>query len=299
MLDSLKNLKYFEANEFLTDPNKLNVYKYSSDFVPVFEDLVYESRMSKLDAKTPFNLDYNSAVRPYIEMYTSRRRELVSRMLGMAKLYFPLFEEKLDKYDLPLELKHLAIVESALNPNAVSKAGAAGLWQFMYGTGKMFGLNVTSYVDDRRDPYKATEAACKYFKFLYKMFGDWQLVLAAYNGGPGTVNKAIRRSGGKKTYWEIRPYLPKETQGYVPAFIAVNYVMNYTAEHNLYPYKPKNTYFDVDTIQIRQQVSFYQISEVLGIPMEDLDCLNPSYKKRVIPYNETGSTLCIPAVKTW
>ena len=171
---------------------------------------------------------------------------------------------------------------------------AAGLWQFMYGTGKMFGLDITSYIDERRDPYKSTEAACKYFKFLYKMFGDWQLVLAAYNGGPGTVNKAIRRSGGKKTYWEIRPYLPTETQGYVPAFIAANYVMNFTAEHNLYPTMPKHEFFQLDTVKASQQVSFFQLAEVLGVSMEDLASLNPSYKKHVVPFNEDGSTIVLP-----
>jgi membrane-bound lytic murein transglycosylase D len=218
-------------------------------------------------------------------------------MLGLAQFYFPIFEERLDKYNMPLELKYLAIVESAMNPNAVSPVGATGLWQFMYGTGKMFGLNVTSYVDDRRDPYKATEAACQYFKFLYDMFHDWQLVLAAYNSGPGNVNKAIRRSGGRTNFWEIKPFLPKETQGYVPAFIAVAYVMNYTKEHNLYPIKPKTTYYQVDTVKTREQVSFRQIAEVLSVPMEDIEYLNPMYKHRLIPNSDQGNTLVLPIDK--
>jgi membrane-bound lytic murein transglycosylase D len=294
MLDSLNYLKLWEVNATPANLDKLNIYHYRPDEVPVFDDMVYSARMAKLDAASPINLDYHPSVRPYIEMYLMRKRSTVSRMLGLSKLYFPIFEEQLDKFGLPLELKNLAIIESALNANATSRAGAAGLWQFMYGTGKMFGLDITSYVDERRDPYKATEAACKYFKFLYKMFGDWQLVLAAYNGGPGTVNKAIRRSGGKKTYWEIRPYLPLETQGYVPAFIAANYVMNYTAEHNLYPTMPRHEFFQVDTVKATQQVSFYQLSEVLGVTMEDLASLNPSYKKHVVPFNENGSTIVLP-----
>ena len=188
MLDSLNYLKLWEVNVTPANLDKLNIYHYRPDEVPVFDDMVYSARMAKLDAASPINLDYHPSVRPYIEMYLMRKRSTVSRMLGLSKLYFPIFEEQLDKFGLPLELKNLAIIESALNANATSRAGAAGLWQFMYGTGKMFGLNISSYIDERRDPYKATEAACKYFKFLYKMFGDWQLVLAAYNGGPGTVS---------------------------------------------------------------------------------------------------------------
>lgn len=297
MLDSLVTAQFFECNNFTTDTCLLNVHNYNPNLIPVFDDMVYEARMAKLDAKSPFSLDYNSAVQSYIDVYASRKRAMVSRMLGLAQIYFPLFEEKLDKYNLPLELKYLAIVESALNPNAVSKSGATGLWQFMYPTGKMFGLNVTSYLDERRDPYKATESACKYFLHLYKIFGDWHLVLAAYNGGPGTVNKAIRRSGGKMNYWQIRPYLPLETQGYVPAFIAVNYIMNHTVEHNLYPVAPKNIYMHTDTIKVKQQVSFSQIASIIDLPVEDLEYLNPAYKQKVIPFNEEKQALCLPAHK--
>jgi membrane-bound lytic murein transglycosylase D len=297
MMDSLMRTKYFESINFTTDTQKLNVHKYASDYVPYFDDLIYEARMAKLDAKSPFKLDYNDAVRSYIDLYANRRRGIVSRMLGLSQVYFPMFEQELDKYDLPLELKYLAIVESALNPNAVSRSGATGLWQFMYGTGKMFGLNISSYTDDRRDPLKETEAACQYFLYLYKMFNDWQLVLAAYNGGPGTVNKAIRRSGGKKTYWEIRPFLPLETQGYVPAFIAVNYVMNYTVEHNLYPVSPKPYYFQTDTVHVKQEVSFAQISAVLNLPIEDVQYLNPTYKKGIIPFTGDDAVLCLPVAK--
>jgi membrane-bound lytic murein transglycosylase D len=231
-------------------------------------------------------------------MYTIRKRELVSRMMALSQFYFPVFEEQLDKYNLPLELKYLAICESALNPMAKSRAGAMGLWQFMYPTGKIYGLKVSSYVDERCDPYKSTIAACEYFKYLYGLFGDWQMVLAAYNGGPGTVNRAIRRSGGKKTYWEIRPFLPKETQGYVPAFIAVNYVMNYTSEHNMYSAIPKKTFLTVDTVNVKKQITFSQISAVLDIPVEDLQYMNPSYKKNVIPViPEELSYITLPAGK--
>lgn len=298
MLDSLARLNYFEKG-YVKPAGTKNKYHFAADSVPRYDDMVYESRLAKLDAQSPFDLVYNDAVHGYIELYAMRKRELVSRMMALSQYYFPLFEQVLDKYNLPLELKYLAICESALNPNAKSKAGAMGLWQFMYPTGKLYNLNVNSYVDERCDPYKSTEAAAKYLQFLYKMFGDWEMVLAAYNGGPGTVNRAITRSGGKKTYWEIRPYLPKETQGYVPAFIAVNYVMNYTAEHNLYAGIPKKTFFQVDTVQVRQQISFQQIGEVLEIPVEDLQGLNPCYKKQVIPFNPSGEpyVLVLPTNK--
>lgn len=294
MLDSLMNVKYFQFEQKTVDEISNNKHNYDSETVPVFDDNMYTSRMAKLDAQSPFKLDYNPIVRSYIDMYTIRKRGLVSKMLGLSQMYFPIFEEALDKYNLPLELKYLAIVESALNPNAVSPVGATGLWQFMYGTGKMFGLEVNSYVDYRRDPIKATEGACKYFLFLYDMFHDWQLVLAAYNSGPGNVNKAIRRSGGKTNFWEIARFLPRETQGYVPAFIAVTYVMNHTVDHNLYPMKPKMTYYKTDTVKTRQQVTFSQISQIIGIPMEDLEYLNPMYKHKVIPHNEEGSVLVLP-----
>lgn len=296
MMDSLMSTRFFESRNFTTDTSLLNVKKYSRDQVPQFDELVYEARLAKLDAASPFDLIFNQHVKAYIDLYAVKKRDVVSRMLGLAEVYFPLFEQRLDKYNLPIELKYLAIVESALNPNAVSKSGATGLWQFMYATGKIYGLNVTSYYDERRDPYKATEAACKYFTDLYRMFGDWQMVLAAYNGGPGTLNKAIRRSGGKKTYWEVRPYLPLETQGYVPAFIAVNYVMNFTAEHNLYPVSPKKVYFIKDTVMVKQHLAFNQVSAVLGIPVEDLVYLNPAYKHQIIPFEaDRKHSLCLPA----
>ena len=297
-LDSLHNLNLFEKGYAKIVYPKNSKYQFPADSVPKYDDGVYEARLAKLDAASPFDLQYNPVVKGYIQMYTLRRRELVSRMMALSQFYFPMFEEQLDKYNLPLELKYLAICESALNPLAKSKAGATGLWQFMYPTGKIYGLNVSSYVDERCDPYKSTIAACEYFKYLYGLFGDWQMVLAAYNGGPGTVNRAIRKSGGKRTYWEIRPFLPKETQGYVPAFIAVNYVMSYTSEHNLHSAIPKKTFLGVDTVIVKKQISFEQISAVLDIPADELMYLNPTYKKRIIPVMPGEiSILTLPANK--
>ncbi len=295
MLDSLMARKMFSTafNKPVFPRN--NKYKFAEDSVPVYDDYTYQARLAKLDALSPFDLVYNEHVKGFIQLYTVRKRESVQRMMGMAQLYYPMFEEVLDRYNIPLELKHLAVIESALIPYARSKAGAVGLWQFMYPTGKMYGLNVTSYIDERCNPYKATVAAAEYLKMLYTMFGDWQMVLAAYNAGPGTISKAIRRSGGKKTYWEIRPFLPLETQGYVPAFIAANYVMTYGAEHNLYPALPRRTYFEVDTVVVKEQMSFTQLSQALTISEEELLYFNPQYRKNVVPAG--GNALCLPRTK--
>jgi membrane-bound lytic murein transglycosylase D len=295
MLDSLENKKILE--QAFTKPvfQKNNKYHFSADSIPKYDEFIYEARLAKLDAVSPFDLVYNSHVRGFIDLYLLRKRELMSRMLGVSQLYYPMFEEVLDRYNIPLELKHLAVIESALNPNARSKAGAQGLWQFMYPTGKMYGLSVNSYIDERSDPYKATIAAAEYLKALYGLFNDWQMVLAAYNAGPGTISKAIRRSGGKKTYWEIRPFLPRETQGYVPAFIAANYAMNYYAEHNIYPAVPKKTYFEVDTVVLKEQMSFNQISSSLDVSYEEVKYFNPQYRKDIIPAG--GNFLCLPKSK--
>jgi len=297
MLDSLQFSAAFESINFTCDTSKLNVFNYCPDLVPMFSDYEYESRLKLLDEKSPFDLVFNPAVKTFIDVYAIRKRALVSRVLGLSHLYFTMFEEELDRYNLPLEFKYLAIVESALNPVAISRSGAAGLWQFMYPTGKMFGLNQDSYSDERKDPYESTKAACKYVKYLYKMFGDWQMVLAAYNCGPGTVNKAIRRSGGKKTYWEIRPYLPLETQNYVPAFIAVNYVMNYYKEHNLYPISPKKEFFFADTIKLKARTDLKHVANVLQMNIEDLRFLNPKYKTTFIPFDLDNSIVCLPTTK--
>lgn len=295
MLDSLANQKILERAFAKPVYPKTNKYKYAPDSIPRFEDFVYESRLAKLDASSPFDLVYNPHVKGFIELYAVRKRELVSRMMGLSQLYYPMFEEVFDKHNIPLELKHLAVIESALNPNARSKCGATGLWQFMYPTGKMYGLSVNSYIDERSDVYKATEAAAEYLKSLYGMFGDWQMVLAAYNAGPGTISRAIRRSGGKKTYWEIRPYLPLETQAYVPAFIAANYVMNYPTEHNIYASTPRKTYFEVDTAVVKEPMSFEQISAALDVPVDEVAYFNPQYRKNLIPAG--GHALTLPKTK--
>jgi membrane-bound lytic murein transglycosylase D len=294
-LDSLDVLHFFKQHDFTSDVSKLNIYNYAKDSIPSFTDDVYRDRMQKLDRETPFELDYNDEIRSFIQLYAFKRRGTVSKCLGMAELYFPLFEQKLSEHKMPLELKYLAIVESALNPIAKSRAGAGGLWQFMVATGKMYGLRVTSYIDERFDPEKSTEIACVYLKYLYKYFGnDWQLALAAYNCGAGNVNKAIRRSGGKKTFWEIRPFLPKETASYVPAFIAVNYIMTYHKEHNIYPSTPKYFSYEVDSIWVKKPVKFSQITPYVNVNMEDLRLLNPSYLLDYIPGGDYGYALYLP-----
>ena len=286
-LDDLANLIFFKNADFTTDATKLNKYGYASDYIPVFSDSVYNERIQLLGISSPFEFAYNSQVKSFIDLYSVKRRGLTSRMLGLAEIYFPLFEEQLDKYGLPLELKFLPIIESALNPVAKSKAGASGLWQFMLSTGKLYGLNTTSYVDDRCDPYKSTVAACRHLSDLYKIYKDWALCLAAYNAGPGTVNRAIRLanidSSEKVTYWRIQNFLPKETQNYVPAFIAVSYVMTYASEHNLYPTQPPYLHCDIDSITLTKNYSFDQITSYLCITNEQLSLLNPAYKKGVIP----------------
>lgn len=295
MLDSLANQKMFEKAFSKPVIPKSNKYHFAPDSIPRYDDYTYQTRIAKLDVNSPFDLIYNEHVKGFINLYAMRKRESVSRMMGVAQLYYPMFEEVFDRYNIPLELKHLAVIESALIPYAKSRAGATGLWQFMYPTGKMYGLNVSSYIDERCDPYKATVAAAEYLKSLYSMFNDWQMVLAAYNAGPGTISKAIRRSGGKKTYWEIRPYLPTETQGYVPAFIAANYVMNYSAEHNIDPAVPRKTYFEVDTVVVKEQMSFEQLSQALDITTEEIQYFNPQYRKNVIPSG--GNAMCLPKAK--
>ena len=285
MMDSMMQATYTlsRLERDKTNAGLMNIYDFCPDLAPIYSPSEYAKRLEYLDEKTPFSLAYNKVVHQFIELYALNRREQVSRMLGLAELYFPMFSELLDKYNLPLELKYLAIVESALNPSANSRAGAKGLWQFMYGTGKIYGLEVTSYTDERFDPYQSTVAACEYLSYLHGLYNDWDLALAAYNSGPGRVNSAIRRSGGKRNYWELWNYLPPETRGYVPAFIAVNYIMNFATEHNLYPTPPHFFDYQKDTVVISTRVTFDQISAVLGIPVETLHYLNPMYTKNLIP----------------
>lgn len=282
-LDSLTTVRFFQKYEFITDTAELNIYGYQPNEIPQFSDSVYELRIAVLNVQTPIELVYNKYVKAFINLYANKGRNQTARMLGLKEIYFPLFEEVLDKYDMPLELKYLAIVESALNPTAGSRAGAKGLWQFMYSTGKMYGLQSNSLVDDRFDPYKATDAAARHLKDLYDIYGTWELALAAYNSGPGNVNRAVRRAGGVKDYWAVWPFLPRETRGYVPAFIAVNYIFNYAAEHNIYPIDPGILYYGIDSVTVREVLSFDQISEFMRIDMDDVEFLNPAYKEGIIP----------------
>jgi membrane-bound lytic murein transglycosylase D len=296
-IDNILVAGYLNHYCFSSDECLLNAFGYAPEAVPFFSSEVVASRMAVLDRNTPFDLIYNNTVQGFIDLYAVRRRDISKKVLGMSELYFPMFEECLAKYGIPLEMKYLAIVESALNPVAISRAGAGGLWQFMVGTGKMYGLDVSSYQDERFDPYKSTDAACRYLKSLYKTFGDWQLALAAYNSGPGNVNKAIRRSGGKRDFWSIKPFLPKETQGYVPAFIAVNYVMGYASEYNIYPTKPLITFYETDTIGISKRIDFLALSKVVDMPVEDIAFLNGTYKLKEVPDNGQKHYLILPISK--
>lgn len=296
-IDNILVAGYLNHYCFSDDQCLLNAFGYDPETVPAFSTEIVASRMAVLDRNTPFDLVYNSTVQGFIDLYAVRRRGVAKKVLGTSELYFPMFEEYLAKYDIPLEMKYLSIVESALNPVAISHAGAGGLWQFMVGTGKMFGLEVTSYQDERFDPYKSTDAACRYLKSLYKTFGDWQLALAAYNSGPGNVNKAIRRSGGKRDFWSIKPFLPKETQGYVPAFIAVNYIMNYASEYNLYPTKPLITFFETDTVAVTKRLEFNALSKIIDMPSEDIAFLNGTYKLKEIPANGQKHYIILPVNK--
>lgn len=260
-------------------------------------DDVYIERLQKLN--TVIEMPYSKEVRAFIDMYVDRKKDLVETMLGMSLYYMPMFEEALDKYGLPMELKYLPIIESALNPNAVSPAGATGIWQMMPGTATGLGLEVNSVVDERRDPVRSSEAAARYLKQLYNTYGDWSLAIAAYNCGPGNVNKALRRVGNNKAdFWEIYPYLPAETRTYVPAFIAANYVMNYYNKHNISPVlaaKPIVT----DSVHVSRRVHFQQISDVLDIPIEELRALNPQYRTDVIPGNIKPYPLVLPNLQTY
>lgn len=256
-----------------------------------YEPEVYIKRLQNLP--NVIEMPYNSVVRKFIDQYTGRLRHGVALMLGASNFYMPIFEDALEAYQLPLELKYLPIVESALNPGATSRVGAAGLWQFMLTTGKRYDLEVTSLIDERRDPIKASYAAARMLKGLYDIFGDWTLVIASYNCGPGNVSKAIKRAGGERDYWKIYPYLPSETRGYVPAFIAANYVMNYYCEHNICPAATRLP-MGTDTIVVSRDIYLEQISEVCGISMEELKSLNPQYRTTKVPGDAKPCTLRMP-----
>lgn len=283
MLEKVSSITYFRNVYLDMDSTLYNPYNYETYEVPTFPDSVYAQRIAALASQTTIPLTYNAHVRSYIDLYAMRCRQQSSRMLGLSYVYFPMFEECLAKYNIPLELKYLAMVESALNPTAGSYAGAKGLWQFMPTTGKYFDLKLTSLVDERYDPMKETEAACRYLQSLYARYEDWFLVLAAYNAGPGTVNKALLRAGNVKNYWALWPYLPAETRGYVPAFIAVTYVMSFASAHNIYPMNPGLLLHGTDTVMVHNRLSFDVINECVGVPMEDMEFFNPQYTKKIVP----------------
>jgi membrane-bound lytic murein transglycosylase D len=262
-----------------------------------FPDIYYEYRIEKLDKNSPIKLDYNADVKKYIDLYIEKRPEKVAEFLGLKDLYFPIFEEYLDKYNLPLELKYLPIIESGLNPLAQSSSGAMGLWQLLLNSSKLLGLEVSSFKDERCDPYLSTDAACRYLKYLFSVFNDWQLALAAYNGGPGEVRNAIVRSGGKTNFWQIQPYLPEQVKWYVPAFIAVVYLANHAQEHGISPLPPAINYNNIDTLMIHEEVEFSKVSEKIGVPIETLRFLNPCYRRDIIPDVDKPQSLVLPSDK--
>ncbi|QXP54305.1 LysM peptidoglycan-binding domain-containing protein [Cellulophaga sp. HaHa_2_1] len=293
LLDNLESAKYdslwlkeMADNASLFDEmyEEVSTLEVDENFLASVDTETLKLRLEKLNQKTPFNVEYNPSLESVIQSFLKRKRGLMERMLTLSQFYFPMFEQELASYNIPLELKYLAIVESALNPRARSRVGATGLWQFMYPTGKMYDLDVSSYVDDRSDPIKATKAACAYLLKLHDIYDDWDLALAAYNSGPGNVNKAIRRSGGLTNYWNIRNNLPRETAGYVPAFLATMYLFEYADEHGLKPKNAERPYFETDTIHVKRLITFQQISELVDVSMEELEVLNPSYKLNIIPY---------------
>ena len=284
-IDSLLN--QYHAKMYLQPDADCNM----QDINPYFEPEVYKQRLSRLP--TIMELPYNDIVQKFIDKYTTQLRGSVSMMLGASNFYMPVFEEALEMYNVPLELKYLPVIESALNPTAVSRVGATGIWQFMINTGKQYGLNVNSLVDERRDPFKASYAAAHYLRDLYQIFGDWTLVIAAYNAGPENINKAIKRAGGTKDYWKIYPYLPKETRGYVPGFIAANYIMNYYCEHNICPMVttlPAKT----DTVMVNRDVHLQQVAEVLKLDIEQLKAINPQYRQNIVNGSTEPSPIRLP-----
>lgn len=292
-MKELANLDLY--NDISNDIKNINIdekvdYELSTELL--------KSRLAEMDAKSPFNIEYNPGLENIIKSFLKNRKKSFERLMAISEYYFPLFEEALAKQNVPLEIKYLAVVESALNPKAVSRMGATGLWQFMYHTGKQYNLKIDSYVDDRSDPLKASEAAAQYMANMYAIFGDWDLVLASYNSGPGNVAKAIRRSGGQQNFWNIKKHLPKETQGYVPAFLATMYIYEYHKEHGIKPSRAAMPHFATDTILIKKEMSFKQISDLLDVPVAQLQLLNPSYKMNVVPfYHDQPHFLRLPMDK--
>lgn len=285
-LDSLLHL--YNAKTYMMQDTSCN-YR---DVNPVFDKEVYIDRLKRLP--TIIEMPYNDVVQKFIDRYSGKLRRSVSYMLGASNFYMPIFEEALEAYNLPLELKYLPVIESALNPTAVSRVGATGLWQFMIGTGKRYGLEVNSLIDERRDPVKSSYAAAHYLSDLYKIFDDWSLVIAAYNCGPDKVNKAIHRAKGSADYWNIYPYLPKETRGYVPAFIAANYIMNYYCDHNICPMVTELP-LKTDTVVVNKDLHLEQIAQVLNINIQHLRNLNPQYRRDIVNGLNKPMTVRLPA----
>ncbi|MCQ2236944.1 MAG: transglycosylase SLT domain-containing protein [Bacteroidales bacterium] len=291
-LDSMLSVWYNSHTQLMSATNDLvpDTLVLGDSIVSGISDDVYVQRLQAL--QSPIPMTYNNQVKKFIELYIVKRREQVERMLGLSRYYFPLFEEMLDANDMPLELKYLPIIESALNPRALSRVGASGLWQFMYYTGKRYGCEVTSYVDERRDPYKASLAAAKFLKDLYAIYGDWHLAIAAYNCGPGNVNRAIARSGGLRDFWKIYYHLPRETRGYVPAFIAAAYAMNYAGEHQIRA-TPSILPPVADTVMVVKPLNLAQVSNVLHLSLDVIRELNPQYKHDIIPAIEKGKSYAL------
>lgn len=289
-IDSLISTLYSQPN-VIENPFMLSEADSASIYADR-PDSFYIERLKKIPSV--ISLTYNNIVKKYIEVYTIKKRDKLEEILSLKDYYFPMFEEVLDKYDMPLELKYLAVIESALNPRAVSRCGATGLWQFMYGTGRLYKMNINSFVDERRDPLTETNAAARYLKDMYAIYNDWILVIAAYNCGPGNVNRAIRRSGGKTNYWDIYYYLPKETRGYVPAYIAATYAINFYKDHSLTP-KPLEMLPYSDTVMVKENIHLEQIADVLKLPIEMVRDLNPQYRRDVIPGKFSTCSLRLPA----
>lgn len=270
----------------------------STDFSSTIQEQVpLQNALVFLDSKTPMELSFHPDVEKYVNLYLGDRRESLERIISKSELYFPIIESQLDKYSMPLELKYLAVVESGLNPLAKSKSGAVGMWQFLYNTTTLLDLEVNSYIDERRDVYKSTEAACRYLEYLYSTFNDWNLALAAYNGGPGEVRKAIERSGGKTDYWEIRPYLSEQAANYIPAFIAFNYLFEMAEELCIEAQKPEFSYSDIDSVHLKSEVYLSEVSKIIDYPIDRLRFLNPVYTKDFVPENKNRSILILPKSK--
>lgn len=275
----------------------IDALEYEGNVIPDFSNEIYCERIQKINEKSSFNLACNATTLASIRFFAKNRRSFAKIVLGRSALYFEMYEQMLSKYDLPLELKYLSVIESGLRPQVKSPAGALGLWQFMYSTGKMYGLTENSYLDERMDPLKATDAACRYLKKLHDIYNDWNLALAAYNAGPGNVNKAIRRSGGKQSYWQIRPFLPRETQAYVPNFIAACYLLEYHAEHNIVPSPAPIHYLQTDTMCFKSSIHMASISRLVDWEIEDIKIHNPVYKREYIPVAPEKNCISGPLLK--